>query len=199
MNSTRVLFGLALASCFTFSTGRRAVRPSARELIIDPACSMAFEAEPGDPRLMQRPPRKAGASLFDRRLVTVAILQGASLLAATMVCFRLGLDHTGSEDSGRTLAFTTLIAGNVSLILVNRSWGRSVLATMARRNVASWAVVAGATLTLLLAFWVPFLHQLFRFGPASADDLAVAAAAGVLSLAWFEVLKLFKTSWLQAT
>jgi Ca2+-transporting ATPase len=169
------------------------------ELIIDPACSMAFEAEPDDPRLMQRPPRKAGASLFDRRLVTVAILQGASLLAATMVCFRLGLDHTGSEDSGRTLAFTTLIAGNVSLILVNRSWGRSVLATMARRNVASWAVVAGATLTLLLAFWVPFLHQLFRFGPASADDLAVAAAAGVLSLAWFEVLKLFKTSWLQAT
>ncbi|OFX20356.1 MAG: ATPase [Anaeromyxobacter sp. RBG_16_69_14] len=169
------------------------------ELIIDPACSMAFEAAPGDPRLMQRPPRKTGASLFDRRLLTVAILQGASLLAATMVCFRLGLDHTGSEDSGRTLAFTTLIAGNVSLILVNRSWGRSVLATMARRNVASWAVVAGATLALLLAFWVPFLHQLFRFGPASADDLAVAAAAGVLSLAWFEVLKLFKTSWLQAT
>jgi Ca2+-transporting ATPase len=115
-----------------------------------------------------------------------------------MVCFRLGLDHTGSEDSGRTLAFTTLIAGNVSLILVNRSWRRSVLATLLKRNVASWAVVAGATLTLLLAFWVPFLHRLFRFGPASADDLAIAAVAGVMSLAWFEVLKLFKTRWLQA-
>ncbi len=168
------------------------------ELIIDPACSMAFEAEPGDPGLMKRPPRKVGASLFDRRLVTVALLQGFSLLAATMVCFRLGLDHTGSEDSGRTLAFTTLIAGNVSLILANRSWRRSVLATLARRNVASWAVVAGATLTLLLAFWVPFLHRLFRFGPVSADDLAFAAAAGVLSLAWFELLKLFKTRWLEA-
>ncbi len=168
------------------------------ELIIDPACSMAFEAEPGDPSLMQRPPRRVGASLFDRRLVTVALLQGVSLLAATMVCFRLGLDHTGSEDSGRTLAFTTLIAGNVSLILVNRSWRRSVLATLARRNVASWAVVAGATLTLLLAFWVPFLHHLFRFGSASADDLALAAVAGFLSLAWFEVLKLFKIPWLQA-
>ena len=107
-------------------------------------------------------------------------------------------EHTGSEDSGRTLAFTTLIAGNVSLILVNRSWRRSVLATLAKRNVASWAVVAGATLTLLLAFFVPFLHHLFRFGPASADDLAVAAAAGVLSLAWFEVLKLFKIPWLEA-
>jgi hypothetical protein len=64
--------------------------------------------------------------------------------------------------------------------------------------VASWAVVAGATLTLLLAFWVPFLHHLFRFGPANADDIALAATAGVLSLAWFEVLKLFKLPWLQA-
>jgi Ca2+-transporting ATPase len=168
------------------------------ELIIDPACSMAFEAEPGDPGLMRRPPRRAGASLFDGRLVTLSLLQGAGLLAATLVCFRLGLAHTGSENSGRTLAFTTLIAGNVSLILVNRSWRRSVLATLLKRNVAAWAVVVGATLVLLLAFWVPFLHALFKFGPASADDLAIAAAAGVLSLAWFEVLKLFRTRWLQA-
>ncbi|GEJ55994.1 cation-translocating P-type ATPase [Anaeromyxobacter diazotrophicus] len=168
------------------------------ELIIDPACSMAFEAEPGDPGLMRRPPRQARASLFERRLVTVALLQGATLLVATLVCFRLGFAHTGSADSGRTLAFTTLIAGNVSLILVNRSWRHGVLPTLLRRNVASWAVVGGATLTLLLAFWVPLLRQLFRFGPASADDLAIAAGAGVLSLVWFELLKLFKTRWLEA-
>jgi P-type Ca2+ transporter type 2C len=168
------------------------------ELIIDPACSIAFEAEPGEPGLMLRPPRKAGANLFDWRLVTVSLAQGAGLLAATLASFRLGLDHTGSEDAGRTLAFTTLIAGNVALILVNRSWRRSVLATLASRNVASWAVVVAATLTLLLAFWVPFLQTLFRFGPASADDLALAAGAGVLSLAWFEVLKLARTRWLQA-
>jgi Ca2+-transporting ATPase len=168
------------------------------ELIIDPACSMAFEAEPGDPGLMQRPPRRVGASLFDRRLVTVALLQGASLLAATLGCFRLGLAHTGSADSGRTLAFTTLIAGNVALILVNRSWRHTVLGTLGQRNLASWAVVGGATLTLLLAFWVPFLHHLFRFGPASADDLALAAGAGVVSLAWFELLKLLRVPWLRA-
>ena len=166
------------------------------ELIIDPACSMAFEAEPGDPALMRRPPRKAGGSLFDRRLVTVALLQGATLLLATILCFRLGLAHTGSDDSGRTLAFTTLIAGNVALILVNRSWTRSVLSTLLRRNVASWAVVAGATVTLALAFFVPILRRLFRFGAVGTDDVLVAAAAGFLSLMWFEGLKLFRTRWL---
>ena len=64
------------------------------------------------------------------------------------------------------------------------------------RNVASWAVVGGATFTMILAFQVPFLHRLFRFGPVGADDLAAAVLAGVLCLAWFEVLKRFKIAWL---
>jgi P-type Ca2+ transporter type 2C len=166
------------------------------ELIIDPACSMAFEAEPGGPELMRRPPRRAGASLFDRRLVLVSLVQGASLLAATVAAFRLGLDHTGSDASGRTLAFATLIAGNVSLILVNRSWTDSVLGVLRRRNLASWAVVAGASLTLVAALLVPFLGHLLRFGPASLGDVALATAAGLASLSWFEMLKLARPAWL---
>jgi Ca2+-transporting ATPase len=167
------------------------------ELVIDPACSVAFEAEPGDPGLMRRPPRKVGASLFGRRLVVVSLLQGAALLAATLVSFRLGLDHTGSEASGRAMAFATLIAGNVALILVNRSWTRTVLATLGTRNLASWAVVGGATLTLVLALTVPFLRHLFRFGPASGDDILVAALVGFLSLSWFEIVKRFAPGWLR--
>jgi Ca2+-transporting ATPase len=166
------------------------------ELIIDPACSMAFEAEPAEPGLMRRPPRKVGARLFDLRLVAVSLLQGGGLMAATLVAFRLGLDHTGSESSGRAMAFATLISGNVFLILVNRSWQRTVLATLATRNLASWAVVGGASATLAVALSVPFFRNLFRFGPVSPEDLALAAAGGALSLAWFEVLKLFRPAWL---
>ncbi len=166
------------------------------ELIIDPACSMAFEAEPGEPGLMRRPPRKVGSSLFTPRVVGIALLQGGALLAATMATFRLGLAHTGSEDSGRTLAFATLIGGNVALILVNRSWRESVFASLRSRNVASWAVVGGATFTMLLAFWVPLLHRLFKFGPVSLEDALVAVLAGGLSLAWFEGLKRLRPRWL---
>ncbi len=166
------------------------------ELVIDPACSVAFEAEPGDPGLMSRPPRRVGASLFSRRLVLVSLAQGAALLAATMVSFRLGLDHTGSEASGRAMAFATLIAGNLALILVNRSWTRALLATLGARNLAFRAIVGGATLTLVLALTVPFLRGLFRFGPVSADDFLWAALAGVLSLGWFEVLKRLAPGWL---
>jgi Ca2+-transporting ATPase len=162
------------------------------ELIIDPASSMAFEAEPPDPGLMRRPPRTASARLFDRRLVAVSLLQGASVLAASLVSFWLGMNHTGAEGTARAMAFTTLIGGNVALVLVNRSWERSVLSAFATRNVASWAVVGGAVAILVLALEVPFFRTLFRFGEASLGDLGVAAGAGLLSVSWFELWKLLR-------
>ncbi|HEY6004879.1 MAG TPA: cation-translocating P-type ATPase [Anaeromyxobacter sp.] len=167
------------------------------EMIVDPACSIAFEAEPAEPDVMRRPPRRAAAALFNARLVATALLQGASVLAASILAYRLGLRHTGADDAGRALAFAALVGGNVGLILVNRSWRRSALGALLRPNLASWAVVGGATLFAALAFAAPLLRSAFRFGPASAHDLALAALGGLASLAWFEALKRLGPAWLR--
>jgi Ca2+-transporting ATPase len=167
------------------------------ELMIDPASSMAFEAEPGDDDLMRRPPRPVDAPLFDRRVVVLSLLQGASILAASLLAFRLGLDHVGVDASARAMAFTTLVAGNVGLILVNRSWSGSVLSILGARNLAAWAVVAGAAATLAVALHVPFFQGLFQFGPVGVHDLALAAGAGLGSLAWFEAVKRLRPAWLR--
>ncbi len=166
------------------------------EVIVDPACSIAFEAEPAERDLMRRPPRSPSARLFDARFVTVALLQGASVLAAAVLAFRAGLHHTGADDAGRALAFAALVGGNVGLILVNRSWDR-VLGVRAGPNLAAWIVTGGATLLAALVFAWPWLRQAFRFGPASWHDLALAAGAGLVSLAWFEGLKLLGPRWLR--
>jgi Ca2+-transporting ATPase len=167
------------------------------ELVIDPACSIAFEAEPGEAEGMRRPPRRARARLFGRRLVVVSVLQGAAVLVASLLAFRAGFAHTGSADSGRAIAFATLIAGNVSLILVNRSWRSTVLRTLGARNLPSWFVIAGATAMLVLALVVPALRGLFRFGPVSAEDATLAIGGGIGALAWFEVVKWVRPAWLE--
>jgi len=167
------------------------------ELIIDPACSMAFEAEPGDPGLMRRPPRRVDAPLFDRRMVVLSLLQGVSLLAASMASFRLGLAHTGADAPARAMAFTTLIAGNAGLILVNRTWRGSVFSILTARNWAAWGVIAGAAVTLAVTLAIPFFRDLFRFGSVGIHDLGLAAAAGVGCLAWFEILKAVRPAWLR--
>jgi Ca2+-transporting ATPase len=146
---------------------------------------------------MRRPPRRASAALFDARLAAVSLLQGASVLAASLIAFRVGLQHTGADDAGRALAFAALIGGNVALILVNRSWQRTVIATLGARNLASWAVVSGATLFAALALASPILRRVFRFGAAGADDIALAAMGGLLSVAWFEAIKRLGLRWLK--
>jgi len=166
------------------------------EMMVDPACSIAFEGEPAERDVMRRPPRPAGARLFDLRLVAVALLQGASVAAASILAFRIGLARTGADDVARALAFAALIGGNISLVLVNRSWTRGALAMLRTRNLASWSIAGGATLVAGLAFALPLLRRAFRFGPANARELAIAAGAGFASLAWFEALKRVRPGWL---
>jgi Ca2+-transporting ATPase len=165
------------------------------ELIVDPACSVAFEAEPSDPSLMDRPPRRSGARLLDRRVFLLAVVQGLSVLAATVVAFRVGVAHTGSEAAGRGLAFAALIAGNVSLILVNRSWTRGLLDTVRSRNLAAWFVIAAASATLAATLTIPAIRGVFRFGAVDLNDALLAVALGAGSLIWFELAKGITPRW----
>ena len=57
------------------------------QLVVDPACSIVFESEQIDPKVMDRAPRRVGAPLFDRRDLTIAGLQGLSVLAATLAVY----------------------------------------------------------------------------------------------------------------
>lgn len=92
------------------------------------------------------------------------------------------------EFDARTLAFTTLIIANLSLILTNRSWSRPALATLNTPNPALWWV--GGVVFLGLILYAPLLQDLFRFSTLHPVDLAICVGAGVLSTLWFEVLKL---------
>ena len=54
------------------------------ELVIDPSCSIAFEAEPEESDVMERPPRSTNQPLLDRRTLTLSLLQGASVLLVVL-------------------------------------------------------------------------------------------------------------------
>ncbi len=162
------------------------------ELIIDPACSLVFEAENEEADLMRRPPRSPQESLFSRRAVGIALLQGAGVLGIVLAVFAAALarDH-GAEDA-RALAFTTLIVANLALILTNRSWSRTVLQSLRSPNTALAWVMGGAVAFLALVLSVPVLRDLFRFSKLHWNDLALCLAAGGLSILWFEVFKTFQ-------
>ena len=160
------------------------------ELIIDPACSVVFEAEPEEADVMTRPPRRPDAPLFGKRTVTLSLLQGLSVLAMLVFVYVVSLKRGQSEEDSRALTFATLIIANLGLIFVNRSWSRTVLATLRSPNTALWWVTGGAVVFLGLVLYVPFLRDLFRFSVLHPFDIFICVAAGVMSIVWFEVLKM---------
>ncbi|MDI3262162.1 MAG: cation-translocating P-type ATPase [Fulvimonas sp.] len=157
------------------------------EFVIDPACSIVFEAEPAEDDLMRRPPRPARRPLFGRRILALSLLQGLGMFVLTLIVYALGL-HQG-EGQARALAFTTLVVGNLALILTNRSWAHTLPATLGRRNAALWWVVGGTLLALALALALPALRGLFRFAMPTPSALALAVVAGLAGIAWFEAFK----------
>jgi Ca2+-transporting ATPase len=160
------------------------------ELIIDPACSVAFEAEPEEAGLMERSPRDPKQAFFSRKTLLLSLLQGASVLFIVMGVFVVARMRGEPETNVRALTFTTLIVANLALILANRSWNRIILATLRSPNPALWWIVAGSLGVLGLVLYVPFARELFRFSMLHGNDLLICLAAGLVSVLWFEALKM---------
>jgi Ca2+-transporting ATPase len=161
------------------------------ELIIDPSCSLIFEAEGAERNVMHRPPRRPQDRLFSLRSVGVSLLQGFSVLAVVFGAYVLARYLGHSENNARGLTFATLVTANLALILTNRSWSRTILSMFKEPNAALKWVLCGAAASLVLVFSVPVLRGLFRFDVPHLGDVAICLAAGAISIAWFELLKMF--------
>jgi Ca2+-transporting ATPase len=163
------------------------------ELIIDPACSIIFEAEKEERNVMSRPPKDINEPFFGAKKIWLSCSQGIGILIIVFAVYLIGLQLNYSEKEVRALAFTTLIASNIAVILSNRSWTRNIFQILSTSNKAVKWVVGGATFFLILVLNVPFLLNLFQFEKISLAEAITCVAAGASSIIWFELYKAFNT------
>ena len=159
------------------------------EMVIDPVCSLVFEAETEEDDVMRRRPRAPDEPLFSNSLIGWSLLQGAVAFVLVAVIFIAALGRGMPEAEVRALTFFSLVLTIVSLIFVNRSFSASLVTALRRPNaVLIWVLLAVTVLLSLTLLW-PLARGLFRFGPLHLDDLAVTLGAGVVALVLLEVLK----------
>jgi Ca2+-transporting ATPase len=163
------------------------------ELVIDPSCSLIFEAEEAEADVMRRPPRRPDERLFSLGTIGLAVTQGVSVLAACLIVYLLARD-SHSPEAARALTFSTLVVAFVVIILVNRSWTRSALAMLRVPNAAMQWVLLGTLGLLAIVLLVPAARDLLHFGPLHSNDLALSLGAGLICVTWFEVLKRVRNS-----
>jgi Ca2+-transporting ATPase len=133
------------------------------ELLIDPACTLVFEAEKPPADLMRRPPRRS--RLFDAPLVITGLTQGLIVLVVVLGIVGLGVSLDVSEEQLRSLAFSSIVLSNTGLLLANRSRRRGLLETLAMPNPALWIIGAAGALLAYLATAVPPLARIFHMAP----------------------------------
>jgi Ca2+-transporting ATPase len=163
------------------------------ELIIDPVCSVVFEAEKEEKNIMMRKPRRKEERLFDSQTLALSALRGFVLLAVVAAIYYSALSGGGSENWARAMAFTTLVLGNLALILSSRSQTETIIESIRLENKALWIVVGVTLFFLGLVLYVPFLEALFKIASLDAKQLAVCVLAALVSLSVFELVKLLRT------
>lgn len=159
------------------------------EMVIDPVCSIAFEAEAEERDLMQRPPRAADSRLLSPSMMVFSLLQGGLALFALAVVLVVGIGRDMPTDELRALMFTSLVLINVGLIVVNRSFSSSLSVALRRPNFFLWFLLSLVAGVLTIALTWPPAMDLFQFGPLHAEDLGMSLVVAICLILCLEALK----------
>jgi Ca2+-transporting ATPase len=153
------------------------------ELVIDPSCSLVFEAEAAAVDVMQRPPRARNEPLLSRAHLWRGLLQGL-FIAVGVLALYFGLLHQGASAAmASTSAFVCLVTANAALILPSRNpqttW-RSLWQGLP--PITLW--ILGLTLLALLGIThVPAAAQVFQFEVVPPLAWLTAFAWGLATVA----------------
>ena len=159
------------------------------QLIIDPACSVVFEAEPLEADAMKSRPRRPDARLFDSAAIARGLWQGVGLLALLLGTYAMARRTTGSDDMARALTFAVLVLSNLGLIHVNRFWSRAALRVGGPVNAAFGWITAATVALLGVVLGIPAIGRLFTFVTPTLPMLAAGVGVAMLALLWFEAVK----------
>jgi Ca2+-transporting ATPase len=161
------------------------------ELVIDPVCSVAFEAEPEEKDIMKKKPRNLNEPLFDKKTLFIGIVQGIFVLVVVLVVFGFAILNNEVDLNARALAFTILIISNLLIVFSMRSNSQTIIESFSSPNKALYIVSLVAITLLLVVLYVPFFQDLFHFSLLHPEDLVYCILAGFMTIILFEGLKVY--------
>lgn len=160
------------------------------ELVIDPACSVVFEAEAGSSNLMMQPPRSKIEPLISRGHIVLSLVQGILITLASTLFYWWLLSTGNTVEAARTLTFIVLVTANAALVLPSRSLRQGWAAMFSGISVAGIWVLIGTITGLALVTGIPVLAEAFTFQPPSLKQWLSAFVVGAGMLLFFEMVKI---------
>jgi Ca2+-transporting ATPase len=162
------------------------------ELIMGPTCSIIYENEPVEDRIMHEKPRLSSLDFFSWKELWTSLVQGLMITVGVLLSYQYAVQNGGSEELVRTMVFVSLISANIFLTLVNRSFFYSIFTTIRyKNNLVILIIGITVAITALLLFVNP-LTAIFEFTRLDLRQLSIALGFGFISVIWYEFVKLWK-------
>jgi Ca2+-transporting ATPase len=158
------------------------------ELVIDPASSIIFEAEPEEKDVMRRPPRPVGERILDLPTMAGSVARGAVALGATAAVYAAAIAGGLSEAGIRTVTLLAFMLANLALIVSGLTHTVARRRDGTRNAALAWLLVGTAAL-LALVIGTPFGRDIFHLASLGAAEVALAVGAGVVAFALLGALK----------
>lgn len=162
------------------------------EIIMGPTCSIIYENEPMEKNTMQQKPKPLTDTFFNWKELSISIVQGLVITVGILFTYQYAIFNGSSEAITRTMTFTVLIASNIFLTLINRSFYYSIFTTIRyKNNMVLFIVFITITLIALMLYIKP-LTSFFEFETLTLMQLTTCIVIGFVSVIWFEIVKIFK-------
>jgi P-type Ca2+ transporter type 2C len=153
-----------LATLFGWPIPLTAIQLLWLNLVTDGAPALALGTEPGDPDIMDRPPRPPEEPIINKYMQIGIVVQTLAITAVTLVAFALGGPNK-NLDFAETMAFVTLSISELFRAYTARSEFFPLLKIGFFKNkFMNWAVL-GSLVLILIVVYVPFLQPIFNTAP----------------------------------
>jgi Ca2+-transporting ATPase len=133
------------------------------ELVIDPTCSIVFEAESADKNIMTKAPRKMTEAILNTRKLMISVFQGFCVFALVIVVYLLSIKAGKSDGEVRLFSFASLLILNFFLTIINKSIRGKSINELLTENKTLLIVVTVIIIFFTLILNIATLRRLFYF------------------------------------
>lgn len=138
-------------------------------LVTEGLQDVALAFEPGEPDVVDRPPRARGEGIMSRLLWERAALAGAVMTIGTLALFRWELDHGAPLRDAQSIALTALVLFQTLHVGNSRSESRSIFRKSILANPFLLLSTAAAFALHLVALYTTAGQTLLRAAPIPLD------------------------------
>lgn len=164
------------------------------EILIDPTCSIILERQPPERNIMDRPPHSKNEKILTKKLLIKSLLQGIGIFFFSFIPYLYLLNKNPSQiELARSFGIAVIITANIFLVHVNSSETDLIYKSVQKIKNDKVMIFSniGTFLLLLLVLYSP-LSRFINLTALTLPQIALAIIFGILSVSWWEIVKIYK-------